>query len=832
MKYFTKDARSRTTIFIILCSTSIMAMGSAHAQEAEGATAAASGTTSPSSATTVTENSGSLVDIIVTAQRKSESVQRAALAIDVVPPDEIKKSLVSSPSQLTNLVPSLQIGTPGGSYATFYLRGVGTSTTNSYTDSAIAFNLDGVYISHPSSTTGYFYDLERVEVLKGPQGTLYGRNATGGAINVIPAAPKIGENGGDFTATLGNYDTVNLQGAVNLAVGDNAAFRVAGVYAKHDGYLSDGTSDQDEKAIRGQFLFSPSSDLNIRISADYQRRQGTGAGVTVAGIYSIDYANNSYTTTRTGFDSRGIGAYDSRVAPVLASNPILSVGRALPQFEDYPSQNDHFWGAQAQIDWTTPIGTLTVVPAYRDAKIRDVAGGAGNIQYDQQDSRQISIESRLAGNVGPIDYIVGGLYFDDKQDAVYSVNFQTALINQIFRNTTKSYAGFARLTYHLDDRLRLVGGARYTRDKKTVDGTVRLLSASCQVATATGCPNGPLTPLAGSVPEAIESLGLVQVSSPLPFPVYVQPGNPDAANRVFAALNPSSYDNRLSQGQATYRAAVEFDVGARSLLYASFETGFRSGGFAFSSTKPIFGPEKIKALTIGSKNRFFNGSLQLNLEAFYWKYKDQQVAHFDDAGSFVTENIGKSTIKGVEVDAQWLVTPNTLLAFDGQYLDAKYDDFQYTTRGTANSVLSTSTSTVYLPPYTGCPNSVAANGVVTIDCSGRQAQFSPKWTLVGTVQQTVPLGQSKLVLTASTRYQSGSWTGVDYQPTDWQGGYWTSRADATVFLMDDRFSAGVFVNNIENNRVRKVTTSFSATQTLSASVSDPRTYGIRVGMTF
>lgn len=823
MKYFIAAAKSSVLLLGLLGSTSALAIeASAQQSRQDGA--------DPEAVSDAAETVG-LNDIVVTAQRKSESLQHAAIPVDVIASEEISKSLVSHPSQLNNLVPSLQVASAGGSSATFYLRGVGTSTTNSYTDSAIAFNLDGVYIARPSSTTGYFYDLERIEVLKGPQGTLYGRNATGGAINVIPATPELGRDSIDFAAVLGNYDTVNLQGAVNLAVSDNSAIRVAGVYAKHDGYLSDGTSAQNERAIRGQFLFSPTPDLRVRISADYLRRLGTGVGTITAGTYSIDYANNQYVTTPTGFDGRGIGYYDPRVASVLASNFVLGAGGAIPQATQYPRQDGHFWGIQAQIDWTMPIGTLTVVPAYRDTKLKDIANGGGNVVYDEQDGGQTSVETRLSGSAASLDYIVGGLYFHDKVDAVYSPNFQVALINQQFRSTTDSYAAFGRLTFHASDTLRLVGGIRYTNDKKALVGTAQILGTTCTVAAPPGCTGVPLIPFSRNIPEAITTLGLVQVPAPVPFPAYIQPG-PFAGQRLFLRLPAGIYDNRLSQSRVTYRAAVEFDVAPRSLLYASFETGFRSGGFAFSATKPSFNPEKIEAWTLGSKNRFFDNALQLNLDGFYWKYSDQQVSHFDDAGVFVTENIGKSTIKGVEMEMQWLATPNTLLSLDGQYLDAKYDRFVYTTASTLNPVLSTPTSRVYLPAYNGCQNSNNGAGVTTIDCSGFQAQFSPKWTLSASAQQTIPLGENRIVLTAATRYQSASWTGIDYLPQDRQKGYWNSRADVTFVSAGDQLTVSAFVMNIENNRNRILTGSFAATQALTAAVTDPRTYGVRLGFSF
>lgn len=221
-----------------------------------------------------------LAEIVVTAQRKSENLQKAAIAIASVGGDTLRSAGVVNPAQLTALVPSLQVSNGNGAYANFYIRGVGNFTGNALTESAIAFNYDGVYVARPSSTSGFFYDLERVEVLKGPQGTLYGRNATGGAINVLPRQPQF-EWGGHANASYGNYDAVNLEGAINAPLAPDLAVRLTGIYNRHDGYMKDGTDDQKEYGGRLQLRYEPTSELSILIGADYFHQGGKGPGGTL-----------------------------------------------------------------------------------------------------------------------------------------------------------------------------------------------------------------------------------------------------------------------------------------------------------------------------------------------------------------------------------------------------------------------------------------------------------------------------------------------------------------------------------------------------------------------
>ena len=233
-----------------------------------------------------------LQDIIVTAQRTSESAQKTPVAIAVIKPEELIRQNVTRAEELSRIVPALVATQGGGPNTTFFLRGVGNTTVNSYSDPAISFNYDGVYIGRPNATQGYFFDLQRIEVLKGPQGTLYGRNATGGAINVIPQRPVIGETSAQAQASYGNYNAFQGQGAANIPIGDRGALRLAGSFNKHDGYLSDGTGDQKQYSVRGQLLVELTPNLTTRVAADFTHQGGVGAGSFTYGTYAFNAATS------------------------------------------------------------------------------------------------------------------------------------------------------------------------------------------------------------------------------------------------------------------------------------------------------------------------------------------------------------------------------------------------------------------------------------------------------------------------------------------------------------------------------------------------------------
>ncbi len=200
-----------------------------------------------------------LEEIVVTAQRKAESLQDAAIAIEAVTGQGLQKSGITNAYELSKAVPALTINNGGGGASALYIRGVGNRTNSAYIDPAVAMSYDGVFMGRASSASGSsFYDLERVEVLKGPQGTLYGRNATGGAINILPAKPVLGETSGFATLEGGNFNNTQVQAGINIALGDNTALRFAGNIKDRDGYNDDGTSDDDTQSFRAQLLTEPS----------------------------------------------------------------------------------------------------------------------------------------------------------------------------------------------------------------------------------------------------------------------------------------------------------------------------------------------------------------------------------------------------------------------------------------------------------------------------------------------------------------------------------------------------------------------------------------------
>ena len=772
--------------------------------------------------------------IIVTAQRVEQTLQNAGIPIDAVSGDSLTAQNILSAQDITRLVPSITITNGGGSSTSIFLRGVGNVTTNSYFDPAIVPSYDGVVLGRSTGAfSNAFYDLSRVEVLKGPQGILYGRNATGGAVNIIPNRPEFGEFGAGGNFSYGNFDAVNVDGYINIGIGSNSALRIAGTHQVHDGYNRDGTDDLDRSGVRAQFLIEPTDTLSIRLGGDYTWVRGLGAGGSYIGNFQGDTFIPSGLDDSEGFNTPAANAYRQTVLGA----PGFGFLNALNQQQ---SVDYDYWGVNAEITLETGIGDLTVIPAYRVSDGQSFFyGPAFNTAYSDERDEQFTVEARLAGSAGFVDYVVGGFYFDENIDQVSEYNQEFVLPIQNFTASTESWAAFGQLTANITDQFRLIGGLRYTHDTKAIDGSIINFITFCggippltpPASFGAGCAvpgNLPRYPNFADARSAYDYLIGTGLIPPIPYQENATQVFPLLSGAGVILKDVSAPTDSGSFSRVTWRVGAEWDVTEENLLYATVESGYRAGGFQLASGNTSYDPEYIIAYTIGSKNRFFDNHLQVNVELFNWHYTDQQINYFtvDNTGVLINanKNVGQSDIRGFDVDVIARPLPNTTLSAKVQYLDTEYNGLELITAPPRDN---------YNCPVTNTGQTTTQGApVLSFNCSGRPLLFSPEWTLNFGVEQIVPLGNNlEIVGAVNTAWRDEQFGGFNFLDFQLIHSYWTTGANLTLREADGQWSIAAFVNNIEGHRHIQFPQA-SPIGFATATYTAPRTYGVRASFDF
>jgi iron complex outermembrane receptor protein len=793
------------------------ASGMARAEDAQGGSqspaAAPAQSTVQTGAAAPRPDSGGLGEIVVTAQRRVEDLQKAALSIEAVGGEALRAAGIAKPDDLAKIAPGVQVGSSATTQV--YIRGVGDGGLTATANQAVITSLDGVAIARPQAIGGNFFDLERVEVLRGPQGTLYGRNATGGAVNFLSVQPQLGEFSGYAEATLGNLDQHGIEGAINAPAGENVAFRLSFQLNRRNGYVIGGGDDDDHESVRLQAKFK-ADRLTVRTVLGYTHLGGEGTGTV-----KLD-------------PIPGTSAYTGTTSPVYSAAYLAAVNAAFvesgghsfpPQFirdqaETSLFQNIKSYNALVQIDYELDFATLTLLPAYRRSDVKynvqpgDLeynVGGVFNAEGDGtrgETSDQYSLEARL-GHVGDRLNWVGGVYgFIEDQSTDEITNLgptQFVRFTQDF--STKAAAAFGQVTYSLNDRFRLTGGARYTVDRRSA--TDYQLSAIS--------PSVILNPTNPAAPPLVACLPPAQL-----------PGT------LCSLINgtPGFYDTAKTFDRFTWKAGLEFDVAAQSMLYADVSTGFKAGGitqFIDPATQKLvnFAPELLTAYSIGSKNRFLDNKLQVNIEAFYWDYKDLQLTTTSIDGSGIVNlavrNAGKARIMGTDLNI--LAKPWSGGTLHGaiEYNDTDYKEF-----------LITGPAVFYANGRSGCPVSAPdSHGQVTVDCSGFPLLNAPKWSGKAGIEQVVNLANGgNVTFNGDVAFVSSRYVLPDFLPSELVPGYANLSASLTYNSQGNRWFVSGFARNITD---KQLYTGGGGQQSphlagwTTACISPPRTYGARLG---
>ncbi|MDE1152561.1 MAG: TonB-dependent receptor [Micavibrio sp.] len=656
--------------------------------------------------------SDEIQEVVVTAEKRPSTVQKTPIAITVVDAATLSQNGVGNFKDLSTVAPSVSFSQLNASVIVG-IRGVSSRDIG---NPAVSLSMDGFYTQQATGLNGTVFDLDRVEVLRGPQGTLLGRNATGGSVDIITAKPKK-----TFSAYLsgeiGDYNTFNTTGMINIPVSDKVQVRASFQTRDHDGYrgnpVGDAGDDEHSKAARVIVAFQPTDRWEGWVTAEYSKLDDVGP--VVQAVPLIYTSSGSIDLSRPTIPDNG----ESFAVP----------------------DGGYELGETMGLRWSTTynfdFAQLTYLGGYRytDYERNNTLGGAygtdvQNITYYSKDKTTTwNQELRLTSESGsPLFWQVGAFYFYEHnsnlalfRDYAGSSISQDPINLNIYsypNGEVEAKAIFGQIAYNLTDALKVEVGARYTENSQDRDGFTTLASFSTYLSTG----------------EIVQST--------------------------------TTGVGHAESSKATYHGGISWQATSANLLYAKIDTGFKAGGFNTNST---YAPETIIAYEIGSKNRFFSNRLQVNADAFFYTYDNQQVSQFAvGAVSNSIINAGSSEYYGVEFEGQARPTPIDRFNFFAAYVHGEYKDF------------------------------AVATGSVNVQLAGYTPPQAPRWTVNLGYEHDFNVFKGVLTGRAQTHYETKSYFTIYNYEADSQPAYFRSDVILTYKPNDANWRLEGYVRNIEN----------------------------------
>ena len=698
-------------------------------------------------------------EVTVTAQRRSENSQKVPIAISVLSADMIKDLGIQSSTDIAQTIPNLEIALPNGAgnQPIIAIRGIALADYDTNNSGPNGVYLDGVNLSSPASQTFQTFDLERIEVLKGPQGTLYGRNASGGAINFITAQPTdtLSEH---LHAEYSAFNTVNLEGAVGGPIAPGLDGRFAAVFNHSDGYMFNeltGNHENGAKNFAGrlELKWKPTDDFTALLDVnggrvDNRPTEYRNLGVFVPGSFNP----NTFAFT---FCSQ---------AQAIAGNCVDAFG--------YGTNKDFYHGAwqrqqhltidslnaSLQLDWNRgPIKLISITAVEHSDKLHPEDSDAAPFSLVEVDygvrSNTITQELRASYSAARYNWVVGGYFFHedlhqsqpayefldfDKFFGAGSGNGIAAVVGDVSHQVRNSEAVFGQGDYAFTNKLKLTLGGRFTTEHE-----------SFSIVES----------------EKVQSNGL---------------GNFGPVEQLWAFSGLGQTNSAFN-----FRVALNYQITDDVLTYAGVTTGFKSGDFdgGFLSSNPAEAarqltpvlPEKVTDYEVGLKSTWFEQRMLLNLAAFYNEYRDEQVFVIlppIPGGSGlelpVLDNAPKSHTEGVEAEVIAKPFGGLTLSSNAAFLRAKVDEF------------------------------TSDRATTPVDYTGHTLPLAPKFSFSGTIDYKIPLAAGTLDLQFSANYRSMQHFDLTNNPWTSQPGYWLENARVGYVFDHDRMEVAAFVHNLGN----------------------------------
>lgn len=668
------------------------------------------------------------VDVItVTAQQREESAQDVPISIGAYDTQALQNAGVRDIKDLQSIAPGLIVtSTQSETITTARIRGIGTVGDNFGLESSVGVYIDGVFRARNGVGFNDLGELERIEVLRGPQGTLFGKNTSAGVLNIVTAGPEWEDRRG-LELTVGDYGASRVSGFVTgPIVEDELAFRLYGVRGKRDGFIDLYVEDQGEVrhtesnnqdfwSIRGQLEWNPTDTISGRVIADYTDRE------------ELCCAAVSWDYTQAGLGL--VNAVGGQVhTPV---NPDDRVAFANTEYDQLVED----WGISAEFDFDLDFGTLTTVSSFRNWKnqrSQDIDYSSADLAFRDSDNNYTDIERysqevRLNGVRGNLDWLVGGFYsrenltlgdairLGDDWEAFLGRSFTAATVpplgtpegvsavlaqitggaiaippgsalpdgsgvNQdVYEQTADSWAIFTHNSYQLTDNLAITAGLRYTRETKEVDARFSTNAPAACAALEQAFGFDPISgfvqaaTLQGQSAAAIAQGAAVVGNICLP---YARTG-----------LDANGYDQERTDEEVSGTIRLTYDINDDVMVFGGYSRGFKAGGFnldrqlngpidatGYTNSDPSFAPEIVDSYEVGFKSQLFGNVVQLNGSAFFQQVEDFQLNTFNGI-AFVVESIQEAETYGAELDFFYATPIDGLdLSMGYAYINTEYTE--------------------------------------------------------------------------------------------------------------------------------------------------------------
>jgi iron complex outermembrane receptor protein len=681
-----------------------------------------------------------LLEIVVTAEKVSQNLEKAPVAVTALTGASLEALGVKSVSDLTAVVPNFT-AMQNANGSTVAIRGIVSTNQSVNGISEASYSVDGVGLVDMRDAFDGMYDVNRVEVLRGPQGTLYGANANSGAINVITNKPDLTAASAVGSIGFGNYSSIIANGALNMPISDTFGVRFAAAEEQHDGYIYLRTNDSrfDDKDFVGgrvHMLWKPSSDFSALFTYEYIHNGGAGVAGSASGAPLGLYATHQGVTPYS---------YNTMPGPMSLNETdqagTLTLDWSLPFFDISNISSVRF------DDWRQSDAETIFGPGASTCPNVTSTTNCYNPLINTSKDRQISEELRLSKNTELLDWLFGLYYskYDAHLAQAYEPSNKPGLWELLDEPgyVDENKAIYGQTTWKITNKWSLVAGLRYQWDSES-----------------------------------------------LPYsPAYYGPPGSIVQQQCFGCTLTNVYSGEGSWGKMTWRTGVNYDLNPRSLLYVSVATGYEQGGFSTKAEEPfnpVYGPENLTNYEIGWKSKLFDNRAQINVAAFYMDYKDYQASASlilaNGSQALLTTNAGSAKIKGLELESTFLLTPDDLLVFNGTVLDAVFTDF-------------------YLPKGDGY---AAVAGQVPTDYTGNQLPYAAHQTARLSYQHTFTLSEAdSLIALVGTSYSSQYYTDYHNYSATSQDAY--TRTDASLSWerrsAGRTFNTRIYIRNIENKAI-------------------------------